>query len=80
MFKVLKTFFGVPHLATYIFFNCQIEPELGAGIDPGMAFTLFPYSILDDTRFELTTFRVKFAINWTRVTPFVFKVIVCALS
>ncbi len=26
------------------------EPELGAGIDPGMAFNPFPSSILDKTR------------------------------
>ncbi len=35
-----KPFF---HLATYIFLNFQIEPELSAGINPGMAFT--PISI-----------------------------------
>jgi hypothetical protein len=44
-------------MAIYAFVNFQIEPELGAGIDPGMAFTLFPSSILDETRFEPTTFR-----------------------
>jgi hypothetical protein len=36
-------FVGLPHLATYIFsffFFSKIEPELGAGIDPGMALTL----------------------------------------
>jgi len=33
-----KYFFGVPHLAIYIFFLFQLlnEPELGAGIDPDM--------------------------------------------
>ncbi len=41
----LMTFFvGLPHLATfifsYIFFFSMTEPELGAGIDPGMALTL----------------------------------------
>ncbi len=35
-------FVGVPHLATNVFLNFQIEPELGTGIDPGMAFTPFP--------------------------------------
>ena len=36
-------FFGVPHLATCIFLSfLLIEPELGAGIDPGMALTPFP--------------------------------------
>ncbi len=39
------------------------EPELGVGIDPGMALTSFPSSILDETRFKPTTFWswVKFA-------------------
>jgi len=32
------------------------EPELGAGINPGMALTPFPYSILDEMRLEPTTF------------------------
>jgi hypothetical protein len=34
-----------------------MEPELGAGKDPGMAFTPFSSSILDEIRFEPTTFR-----------------------
>ena len=39
----LSCFFGVPHLATCIFLSfLLIEPELGAGIDPGMALTPFP--------------------------------------
>jgi hypothetical protein len=39
MFDVKITFFdGVPRFATYIF---QIEPELGAGIDSGMDFTIY---------------------------------------
>jgi hypothetical protein len=50
-------FVSVPYLATYIFLSFQIEPELGAGIDPGMAFTPFPTNILDETRFKPTTFR-----------------------
>ncbi len=29
------------------------EPELGAGINPGMAFNQFPSSILDKTRRDL---------------------------
>ncbi len=35
----LKIFFGVPHLATFIFLFFFNEPELGVGIDPGMALT-----------------------------------------
>jgi hypothetical protein len=38
-------FFGVPHLATCIFFFFYDEPELGVGIDPGMAFTPLPSRI-----------------------------------
>jgi hypothetical protein len=43
-------FVRVPHLATYIFFLFQLlnEPELGAGIDPGMALTPFTSSIGQD--------------------------------
>jgi len=41
-------FFGLTHLATCIFYN---EPELGVGIDPGMALTPLPSSIgLDGDR------------------------------
>jgi hypothetical protein len=40
---------------SYFYMN---EPELGIGIDPGMAFNPFPSSILDKTRFEPTTFRL----------------------
>ncbi len=54
-----KMFFvGVPHLTTFIFLNYQIEPELCAGIDPGMAFTPFPSSILDAMRFKPTNFKL----------------------
>jgi hypothetical protein len=42
------------HLVIYIFLNFQIEPDLGAGIDP---FTPFPSNTLDETRFKPTTFR-----------------------
>jgi len=39
-------FFGVPHLATCIFFFQLLkQPGLGAEIDPGMALTPFPSSI-----------------------------------
>jgi len=38
-------FLGVPHLATFIFLFSYNEPELGAGIDPGMALTPLPSSI-----------------------------------
>jgi hypothetical protein len=48
---------GVPHLATYIFLNFQIETKLCTGIDPGIAFSPFPSSILDETRFKPTTLR-----------------------
>jgi len=47
----LKYFFGVPHLATYIFLSVQLlnEPGLGEGINPGMALTPFPSSkVLDE--------------------------------
>ncbi len=44
-------FVSLPHLATYIFLIFSMnEPELGTGIDPGMAFNPFPYSILDKMR------------------------------
>jgi hypothetical protein len=33
----LMFFVGLPHLATYIFHFSINEPQLGAGIDPGMA-------------------------------------------
>ncbi len=49
-YSFLCSFVGLPHLATYIF--SMNEPELGAGIDPGMAFNPFPSSTLDKTRFE----------------------------
>jgi hypothetical protein len=38
-------FFGVPHLTTCIFLLFYNEPELGVGIDPGMALTPLPSSI-----------------------------------
>jgi len=37
-------------------FDYLYEPELGAGIDPDMALTPFPSSILDEKRFEPTNF------------------------
>ncbi len=48
----IKNFFfvGLPHLAAYIFVFSMSEPELGAGINPGMAFNPFPSSILVKTR------------------------------
>jgi len=48
--------FGVLRLAIYVFFLFSNEPELGDGIDPGMAIYPFPSSNLDETRFEPTTF------------------------
>ncbi len=60
IFFILKLFFvGVPHLATYIFVTFQIEPELGAGIYTGMAFTPCPSSILEETRFKPITLRSR---------------------
>jgi hypothetical protein len=43
-------FFGAPHLATYIFISFQLlnEPGLGEGINPGMALTPFPSSVVLD--------------------------------
>jgi len=40
-----KWFFSVPQLATCIFLFFYNEPELGVGIDPGMALTPLPSSI-----------------------------------
>jgi hypothetical protein len=43
IWPILKKMFfvGLPHLATYFFLIfSMIEPELGAGIYPGMALTL----------------------------------------
>jgi len=40
-----KKDFDVPHLATCIFLFFYNEPELGVGIDPGMALTPLPSSI-----------------------------------
>jgi len=45
IFVVIKYFFGVPHLSTCIFLFFYNEPELGVGIDPGMALTPLPSSI-----------------------------------
>jgi len=46
----------VAHLATCIFLFSN-EPEFGEGINPGMALTPFPSSILAETNFEPTTSR-----------------------
>jgi len=51
-----KIFFGVPHLATCVFLIFKQLTVLGARIDLGMAYTPFPGSILNETRFEPTTF------------------------
>jgi len=40
-----KYFFGVSHLANCIFLFVYNEPELGVGINPGMALTPLPSSI-----------------------------------
>jgi hypothetical protein len=40
-------FVGLPHLATYIFLIFSInEPELGAGIDPSMAFDINHFHLI----------------------------------
>jgi len=51
---VFKIFFLVCPIWLPVFF--YDEPQLGAAIDPGKALTLFPSSILDETRLEPTTF------------------------
>ena len=38
----VESFFGVYHLATYMFSLLTNEPGLGTRIDPGMALTPFP--------------------------------------
>ncbi len=53
----INIFFGMPHWLPVLFLFFYNEPELGAGINPGMALSPFPSSILDETRFEPTTFR-----------------------
>jgi hypothetical protein len=51
-------FLGLPHLATYIFLVFSPnEPELGAGIDPGMALIVDHFHLVFWPRFEPTTFR-----------------------
>jgi len=57
----------VPQIATFIFLIFYNKPELGSGIDPGMALTPFPSSIVDETRFEHTNFQswVEFANHYT---------------
>ncbi len=56
----LLCFFVVPHLATYILLSIQLlnEPGLGEGIDPGIALTPFPSSIILD---EIRTHNLPFA-------------------
>jgi hypothetical protein len=51
-------FFGLPHLATYIFLVFSTnEPELGARINPGMALNVDHFHLVFWMRFEPTTFR-----------------------
>ncbi len=40
-----------------VFSEFSNEPELGTEIDPGTVAPSFPSSILDETRFEPTTYR-----------------------
>jgi hypothetical protein len=52
-------FVGLAHLATYIllvFFSTN-EPELGAGIDPGMALNVDHFRLIFWMRFKPTTFK-----------------------
>ncbi len=42
---LFKIFFGVPRLATCIFLFFYNKPELGVGIDPGMALIPLPSNI-----------------------------------
>jgi len=59
----LKYLFLVdPFVSLYFFLFCYNDPELGAGINPGMALTSFCF-ILDETRFEPTTFQS--CVNFT---------------
>jgi hypothetical protein len=45
----------MPHLATCIFLFFYNEPELGVGIDPGMALTSLSYGIGRGTKFVQQT-------------------------
>jgi len=54
--EVKYFFLGVPHLATCIFLPFYNQPDLCAGINPGMTLTPFPSSVLDKMRFKPTTF------------------------
>ncbi len=56
----LKYFFGVQHLATFIFLFLYNEPGLGVEIDPGMVLTPLPSSIGDRTRNLLIVSRVLY--------------------
>ncbi len=51
----LLFFVGLPHVTTFFSYFPMNGPELGAGIDPGMAFYQFASSILDKTIFKPTT-------------------------
>jgi len=53
---VFFIFFYVPHLAASIFLFFNNEPQLSAKINPVMALTTFPSSILDEKKFEPATF------------------------
>ncbi len=51
----MRSFYLEFFVSFLFFYN---EPELGAEINPGMALAPFPSSILDETRFEPTTFQL----------------------
>ncbi len=52
VFSRILLFFLIFLVGYYLYFSyfSMNEPELGAGIDPGMAFNPFPSSILDKMR------------------------------
>jgi hypothetical protein len=69
VYTIKNIFVGVPHLATYVFLNFQNKPGLGAGIDPGMAFTPFSSKLLDETKIETKTFRSRVEFSNHYITP-----------
>ncbi len=56
---IKKIFLLVCPIWLPVFSLFSIEPELGTEIDSGMVMTPFPSSILDETRFEPTTYRSR---------------------
>ncbi len=56
---MFEVFLVCPIWLTVFFLLFYNEPEFGGGIDPGMALTPFPSSILDEMRFKPTTLFVS---------------------